>query len=155
MPSDWKEDTEKKSEPQETKAVLGQEGVQSMQGKLGADSDTNSGEQDSVTAAKIDQSLQAELEKYEDMYDPDRFEYKKGSPHADYQNYNDLLAAQRKHELGQQAATADSLPDAVSTALAAREESKSADDETSIDKYFYEKYGRAPYTEGAYPEDDE
>lgn len=84
------------------------------------------------------------------LSDPSKLKYELGSPHQDYQNYKDLMAGKRQHELGLQAATAGSLPDAIDTTLAARKEAQGAD-ETPMDRYFYEKYGHAPYTTDAYP----
>jgi hypothetical protein len=149
MPGDWNEDTKPKDTAEETKGSLGQEGMRSMQGEAPVG-------QDAQVAEKPDESLQLEPDKYSDLtYDPDNYEYKKGSPHADYQLSKDVEAAKKQHELGEQANTADSLPDAISTTLAARKESNKGDEETPMDEYFYKKHGRAPYTEDAYPKDEE
>lgn len=82
-------------------------------------------------------------------YDPSKLEYRLDSPHADYQAYKDIVAADKRYELGQSAATADSLPDAINTTLAAYKEAQGSE-ETPMDEWFYKKHGRTPYTTDAY-----
>lgn len=83
--------------------------------------------------------------------DPATLKYETRSPHEDYQNYKDLVAGQRWHEISQQAATADSLLDAIDTTLAAHAQAEGSE-ETAMDEYFYLKHGRTPYTTDAYPQ---
>lgn len=82
--------------------------------------------------------------------DPATLKYETRSPHEDYQNYKDLVAGQRRHEIGRQAATADSLPSAIDATLATIAEAKPSE-ETAMDEYFYLKHGRTPYTTDVYP----
>ena len=101
-----------------------------------------------------DPALQADLNEWQRTHDPANWEYRTGSPHADYQAAKDLEKAQRQHELGEQAATADSLGDAVDTTLKARQDSN-ATDGTPMDQYFREKHGAQPYTTDAYPKESD
>lgn len=95
---------------------------------------------------------QIPLEEYTKApYDPSELRYETRSPHEDYQNYKDVVTGQRRYEIGQQAATADSLPDAIDATLDARAEAKGSD-ETPMDEYFYLKHGRTPYTTDTYPQ---
>ena len=71
--------------------------------------------------------------------------YEIGSPHDDYRQARALEEAQRRHELGQAAATADSLPDAINTTLEAHRGARASGD-TAQDEWFYLKHGRTPYT---------
>ena len=75
-------------------------------------------------------------------------------PILSHQNYKDLEAAKRRHELGQQAATAESLPDALGTTLEAHREGK-GQEETPMDEWFYKKHGRTPYTTDVYTQNED
>jgi hypothetical protein len=149
MPDDSKlpQDVQDTPAPSKEESGLSQEGIKAMQGT----SDQSKAEP-APTAGEAKPPTLEELA--QPPYDPAKLEYRTGSPHADYQLYKDLEAADRKDELARQAATATSLPGAISTTLAAHKDSK-GDDETAMDEYFYKKYGRAPYTEDAYPETEE
>lgn len=118
--------------------------------------ETNEGAQASPTSSGLSdtgiQAMQGSLE--QTGLDTSKLEYRLRSPHSDYTAYKGLQKAKRQHEIGQQAATADSLPDAIDTTLAAHGETHS-EDEMPMDQYFREKYGSAPYTEAAYPDDED
>jgi hypothetical protein len=117
---------------------------------------------DPNTSAEVPNSLELEtddqtdemLAEWQRTHDPTNWEYKFGSPHKEYQLAKDLQKAQRQHELGRQAMTADSLGDAIDTTLRAHREA-GQDEETPMDQYFREKYGTQPYTTEAYPKDQE
>lgn len=118
--------------------------------------ETNEGVQTSPTSTGLsDTGIQAMQGTQEPTgVDTSKLEYRLGSPHSDYAAYKALQEAKRRHEIGTQAATADSLPDAIDTTLAAHRETHDPD-ETPMDQYFREKYGSTPYTEAAYPEDED
>jgi hypothetical protein len=150
---DEQETMDVKSPTRDHGSSLGKQGVRSMQGlDVPAEVDgTAVPENSSPTVDETPVSIEA-LD--QPAYDPAKLRYELGSLHKDYQAYKDLLVADRKHELGQQAATADSLSEAIATTLAARKEAQ-ATDETLMDEYFYKKYGRAPYTTDAYPKNED
>ena len=154
IPKETKESDNKSETSTET---LSPTGISAMQG---IESTSSENEQRSTIAenettqiqlSQADQKLQQEWER---THDPSNWRYEFGSPHAEYEAYKDMQKAQRQHEIGQQAATADSLSDAIDTTLKARKESTS-DEETPMDEYFYEKYGRHPYTTDAYPKNED
>lgn len=101
-----------------------------------------------------DPALKAELDDWKRTHDPANWEYKHGSPHADHQLNEDLEQANRQNAINQQAATANSLPEAIVTTWGAHH---NANDQSQApaDRYFHEKYGYQPYTEDAYPKKDE
>lgn len=101
-----------------------------------------------------DPNLQAEMEEWKRSHDPANWEYRLGSPHADYQLGKDLDFAKRQHEIGIQATTADGLGDAIDTTIKVKKDSKEQE-ETPGDVYFREKYGPKPYTTDAYPKEEE
>jgi hypothetical protein len=164
---DWDEKTDSRLTETGSQG-LGQEGIRSMQGattttdKAAATSDDPVAITDDPVATDLGESPKAGtvqppliLDEASDLpYDPAKLEYRLGSPHKDYQLYKDLEAANRRHELGQQAATANGLGEAAANTAAAYKESHGPETETPMDRYFYEKYGRAPYTEAAYPNDE-
>jgi hypothetical protein len=160
MPRDWEETGEAK-ETANTYASgtgLGTDGRHAMQGiestALPNDDETMADEKEAATL-NLDDYGQISLDELgKPPYDESQLEYRLGSPHADYQAYKDLAAAKRQHEIGQQAATADSLSDAIDTTLAAHREIHSPDD-APTDQYFREKYGPVPYTEAAYPQNED
>jgi hypothetical protein len=160
MPRDW-EETGEAREATDTHACgtgLGADGMRAMQGiesTAPPDGDDKMADETEADTLNLDDSAQITLDELgKPPYDDSQLEYRLGSPHADYQAYRDLAAAGRRHEVGQQAATADSLGDAIETTLAAHRETHGTDD-TPTDQYFREKYGAAPYTEAAYPQDDD
>lgn len=99
----------------------------------------------------LDESQVSPLDQVESPYDDSTLEYRKGSPHDDYDAYKGIADAERRHEVGQQAATGESVGDAIDTTLAASKEAKDSD-ETPMDQHMREEYGSAPYTEPAYDE---
>jgi hypothetical protein len=150
MPDDsvTPQDNQDMPTPAKQGSGLSPEGIRAMQGSA----DPPKTERPPEQTSSVDGTKEAAINDLaEPAYDPAKLEYRTRSPHADYQAYKDLQAADRRHELGQQAATATSLPEAVSATLAAHQEGK-GDDEPVMDEYFYRKYGRAPYTEAVYPE---
>lgn len=156
--SDWKEPTETR-DAESTKVSntnLSKEGIQSMQGpEPNTNTEADTADADPNSLSIEDGGKQAPLEDYiQPPFDPSKLKYETRSPHEDYQNYKDLTAAKRQHELGRQAATADSLPDAVETTLAARKEAKEIE-ETPMDEWFYKKHGRTPYTTAVYAKDED
>jgi hypothetical protein len=130
-----------KLQPRGMHAMQGQELLEDNQPPSPAD-ETSSAE------LKVDPQSQEMVEEWNRTHDPANWEYKIGSPHADYQAAKDVQAAQQQHELGQGAMTADSLGDAIDTTLQARREAK-PEEETPGDQYFREKYGTQPYTTDA------
>lgn len=96
-----------------------------------------------------DPTFQAEWDQWKHDHDSANWEYKLGSPHADYQAAKDLETAQRQYEIGQQAATSDNLGEAIGTTLAAKKGAE-PETETPQDQYFREKYGTHPYTTDAF-----
>ena len=153
---DWGRSNEAKETKPNTagRSEIGPKGIQSMRGgEIAEPVETkNTTVPDQPLSPKNNAETVSALE-FPGPTDPSELKYELGSPHKDYQAYKDLQAAERQHELGQQAATADSLGDAIDTTIAARKESRSSD-ETPMDTYFYEKHGRAPYTEDANPKDE-
>jgi hypothetical protein len=91
-----------------------------------------------------------------------KLEYRLGSPHDEFELYWDLEKAQRRTDLGRDAALADDngiagpadLPGALATTLTAAKESKEQPGklEEQTREWMRLKYGSAPYTEAAYPE---
>lgn len=154
VPADTKDVTEVKQAeaPAEQLSPAGKRSIQGLEPVSAPEPpDPSPGQAEFVVA---DPALQAELEQWQHDHDPANWEYKFGSPHADYQAAKDLDAAQRQYEVGQQAATADSLGEAVGATLAAKQEAE-PEKETPQDQYFREKFGTAPYTTDAYPKEDE
>lgn len=88
-------------------------------------------------------------------YDNLKFEF--GSPHEEYELAKDLAAAQRRTEVGRAANTADSLPDAILSTLKAAKEAKGEIDKdtAAMDEWMLLRYGPAPYTTNAYPEQED
>ena len=131
-------------------------GIQSVQGPEEAkENEQLSFEENSNLAElKLDPQTEEMQEEWQRTHDPANWEYKFGSPHADYQAAKDLAQAQRQHEIGQQAMTAGSLGEAIDTTLKTHQEAK-PQEETPGDQYFREKFGTHPYTTDAYPKDEE
>jgi hypothetical protein len=131
-------------------------GIQSIQGpEIAEYNDQLSYDEDSNLAElKLDPQSEDLLEEWQKTHDPANWEYKFGSPHADYQVAKDLAKAQRQHEIGQQAMTAGSLDEAIDTTLKAHQEAN-PQEETPGDQYFREKFGTDPYTTDAYPQGEE
>jgi hypothetical protein len=148
-------DIEENESPKNTEKLL-PKGIRAVQGM---EKPENS---DPSSSAEIPNSIELEtdaqtnemLEEWQRTHDPANWEYKFGSPHKEYQLAKDLQKAQRQHELGRQAMTADSLGDVIDTTLQAHREA-GQDEETPMDQYFREKYGTQPYTTEAYPKDQE
>jgi len=136
-----------KLQPKGIQAMQGQEVVEDNQPPPPA-------EEAKPVELKLDPQTEEMQEEWQRTHDPANWEYKFGSPHADYQAAKDLAQAQRQHELGQQAMTADSLGEAIDTTLKAHREAK-PQEETPGDQYFREKYGTQPYTTDAYPKEEE
>jgi len=159
MPTDWPEVRETKdgADAQDSGAGLSSEGIRAVQG-IGSTTSPNdnrvAGDGTSSAALNPNQSNHGTLEEPEKPYDESQLEYRLGSPHADYEMYKDTQAAERRHELGQQATTGDSLADAINTTLAAHKEAHGSD-ETPLDQYVREKHGPEPYTAPAYEDEDE
>lgn len=158
MPREWQETEETKevADARDSGTGLSSEGIHAMQGvepTTPPDDDTPGDETEPV-ALSLDESDEVTLEELEKPYDESQLEYRLGSPHADYQMYKDVQAAERRHELGQQAATGDSLADTIDTTLAAHGEAK-VSEETPMDQYFREKYGTERYTTPAYEQDED
>ncbi len=157
MPKDWKEteshDVGEDSTAESKSTGLNEAGKGAMQGE------DSTGEQSLAPSTDQHKHLNQNP-----LGDPSKWEYRLGSPHADYQAYKDLQAAQRQHELGRQASTievggsgegaAGALIEAAVHTAAAKKEAQDSG-ETKMDEYFYLKYGRAPYTEAAYPEEED
>jgi len=160
MPKDWQEteETEDIADAYDSGTGLSSEGIRAMQGVEPTtppdDSDTASDGAEQSATLDLDESDQVTLEELKKPYDESQLEYRLGSPHADHQMYKDVQAAERRHELGQQAATSNSFADAIHTTLAAHKEAHSSD-ETPMDQYFREKYGTEPYTTPAYEQDED
>ncbi len=93
-----------------------------------------------------------------------KLEYRLGSPHDEFELYWDLEKAQRRTDLGRNAVLADDngvagpadLPGAIVTTLTAAKEAKGQPGklEEQTREWMQLKYGPAPYTEAAYPEQD-
>lgn len=93
-----------------------------------------------------------------------KLEYRLGSPHEEFELYWDLEKAQRRTNLGRDAALADEngvagpadLPGALATTLTAAKESKGQPGklEEQTREWMRLKYGPAPYTAAVYPERD-
>ena len=144
------------SESPKNAEKLQPKGIRAMQGQGTGEENQqlSSVEEMSSIESKLDPQTQKELEEWKKTHDPANWEYKFGSPHADFQAAKDLAQAQRQHEIGQQAMTAGSLDEAIDTTLKAHQEAK-PQVETPGDQYFREKYGAQPYTTDAYPKDEE
>lgn len=132
------------------------EGIQAIRGKDIHQGETSPNKKEPLSEEHaqfpaLDDPITKEWER---MHNPANYEYKLGSPHKDYQAYKDLNKAKRQHEIGENAATADSLPDAIDTTLNAKKESDNVE-ESKFDEYFYRKYGRTPFTSDAYPKNGE
>jgi hypothetical protein len=156
MMSDYKETSETKEgdSSQESSTGLGAEGLRAMRG---IEPQTGPKEQEKPTGTTETPSFtldESQIQPAQFPYDSTALEYRKGSPHADHQLAKGLEMAERWHELRRQAATATSLSVAIANMIAAHKESSGSNEETPMDKYFYEKYGRTPYTEAAYPQDE-
>jgi hypothetical protein len=148
-------DTKSQADGKEKLSPAGQRSLQGLEPvALNKNADAEP-EAEQPELAASDPALQAELEEWKRTHDPANWEYKFGSPHDDYQLNKDLQASERQHEIGRQASTADSLSDAIDTTLAAHRNSQDENEETPMDHYFREKYGRHPYTTDAYPKDKE
>jgi len=155
MPDDW---TDTKDTPDVEKLKNSDSGSsktleRAVQGPRPATGDTDEGNDPSESKQSGLESLCLE-EIDGPPYDESQLEYRIKSPHADYQAYKALLEAQRWHELQEQAITCDSLPEAVVTTAATYKEARDSD-ETKMDEYFRLKYGTAPYTSAAYPQDED
>lgn len=150
MPKDWEETRETKdsTNTSESHSSLSSNGVRAMQGVEPESS------ADEVEATPTDELEQVIFDDMNELYDQSKWEYRKRSPHADHELYKAQLKAEREHEIGIRASTANSLADAVDVVLAAHLE-KRASGERSMDRYFYQKYGTQPYTEDAYPQEEE
>jgi hypothetical protein len=159
MPKDWQEtgETRHVTDAHDSGTGLSSEGIRTMQGVEPTtplnDGDI-AGDGTEAGALSLDESDQVTLEELKKPYDESQLEYRLGSPHADYQMHKGVQRAERRHELDQRAATGDSLADAIDTTLAAHKEARSSD-ETPMDQYFREKHGAEPYTEAAYPQDED
>lgn len=85
---------------------------------------------------------------------PSEWRYEIGSPHDDFNRYWALQKTERLAELGRQAKSADTLPEALVTTAAAAKEAQSG--ESELEKQSREwlelHHGPEPYTEPAYPE---
>jgi hypothetical protein len=99
----------------------------------------------------LDESQASPLDETESPYDDSTLEYRKGSPHDDYDAYKGIVDAERRHEVGQQEATSGDTFEAINATMAASMEAKDSD-ETPMDEYMREEHGPAPYTEPAYDE---
>jgi hypothetical protein len=134
---------------------LGDPGIRSMQGGETASSALQGElrEGDALCGAAEAGSDQVALDYQDSIYDQSRWRYQTRSPHEDYQAYKDIKTAEKQHELGQQAHTATSLPDAIDTTLAARGEARNSG-ETPEDQYMLERYGPTPFTQDVYPTED-
>lgn len=140
MAKDWQETSKKETSANKNpESPLSSKGIGTMQGN-----ETTASTDHKETSPQI---LPESLEK--PAIDKSKLEYKTGSPHADYQLSKDIEAANKRHELGQQAIQADSLPDAVATTATAHKEANQSDT-PPMDEYMRLKHGTAPYTE-TYP----
>lgn len=159
---DWGKTNEtKETKPgTESRSEIGPKGIQSMRGgEIAEPAETkNTAVPDQSASPENNTESTPDLE-FPGPPDSSDLRYELGSPHDDYQAYKDLQAAQRKHELGQQAATVQpgkgfsrlsSLGEAAANTWATHKEFQGSD-ETPMDDYFYKKEGRAPYTTDAYP----
>jgi hypothetical protein len=154
--SDWKETSEAKvtDSSQESGPDIGVEGIQAIWGiEPQANPEEKKGPAETMETPSLDLD-ESQIQPVQPLYDPAALQYRKGSPHADHQLAKGLEMAERWHELRRQAATATSLSVAIANMIAAHKESSGSNEETPMDKYFYEKYGRTPYTEAAYPQDE-
>ncbi len=164
MAKDWQESTEKTdtASVQNMDGELKSRGVGAMQGSEAVQGN-NSAAKMEPAAVNSETPNQVSLEDLQKPpYDESQLEFRTGSPHADYKMYKDILAAQKQHELGLQASTAD-IPAPTSSAATILESLAGASDitasagveaggsdKTPMDKYMDLKYGVAPYTD-TYP----